>query len=126
MRLSLLLAKYSIAGLVNTVVGYAVIFICMASGLGPDASNVLGYCVGFATSFLQSRHWVFRSTGAVGEDSLRFIPAFLVAFVANFLVLQGLLELGVNPYLAQIGAGIAFLGVGFVLNYLFVFRKRGE
>jgi putative flippase GtrA len=126
MRLSVLLAKYSLAGLVNTIIGYAVIFICMASGLGPDASNVLGYGVGFATSFLQSRHWVFRSSGAVSEDSLRFIPAFLVAFAVNFLVLQGLLQLGVNPYLAQLGAGIAFLGVGFVLNYVFVFRKRRE
>jgi len=41
-------------------------------------------------------------------------------------VLQGLLELGTNPYLAQLGACAAFVGVGFVLNYVFVFRKRGE
>lgn len=126
MRLSVLLAKYSVAGLINTLVGYAVIFTCMAFGLGPVLSNVLGYCVGFVTSFMQSRHWVFRSKGAVVDDGLRFIPAFLVAFAVNFLVLQGLLELGMNPYLAQLGACAAFVGVGFVLNYVFVFRKRSE
>lgn len=126
MRLSVLLAKYSVAGLVNTLVGYAVIFGCMAWGLGPVVSNVLGYCVGFVTSFLQSRHWVFRSKGGVVDEGLRFIPAFLVAFAVNFLVLQGLLKLGINPYLAQLGACVAFVVVGFALNYLFVFRKRSD
>jgi putative flippase GtrA len=126
MRLGILLAKYSVAGLVNTLVGYAVIFACMAGGLGPTVSNLLGYCVGFITSFVQSRHWVFRSRGAVVGDGLRFIPAFLVAFAVNFLVLQAMLGLGVNPYLAQVGAGCAFVAVGFVLNYVFVFRRRNE
>src|SRR5512146_3299163 len=126
MRLTVLLAKYSVAGLVNTVIGYAVIFTCMAFGLAPTVSNLLGYCVGFVTSFLQSRHWVFRSKGAVVDDSLRFVPAFLVAFAVNFLVLQALLALSVNPYFAQIGACVAFVGDGFVLNYVFVFRNRSE
>ena len=126
MRLSLLLAKYSMAGLINTLVGYAVIFGCMACGVGPEASNVAGYGVGFVVSFVQSRYWVFRSSGGVVDDGLRFIPAFLVAFGVNFLVLQGMLEIGSNPYLAQLGAGLAFLGVGFVLNHVFVFRKRND
>jgi putative flippase GtrA len=126
MRLTVLLAKYSVAGLINSLVGYAVIFGCMAWGLGPVVSNVLGYCVGFVTSFAQSRHWVFRSSGSVVGDGLRFIPAFLVAFAVNILVLQGLLALEVNPYLAQLGACGAFVGVGFVLNYAFVFRKRHD
>ena len=126
MRLSVLLAKYSLAGLVNTVVGYTVIFSCMAFGVGPVLSNVLGYCVGFFTSFLQSRHWVFRSRGAVVEEGLRFIPAFLAAFAVNFVVLPLLLTLGAHPYLAQVAACCAFIGAGFVLNYLFVFRNRDE
>jgi putative flippase GtrA len=126
MRLTLVLAKYSLAGLVNSLVGYAVIFGCMACGLGPTVSNVLGYCVGFVTSFVQSRHWVFRSKGGVLNDGLRFIPAFLAAFGVNLLVLQGILETGANPYLAQMGACAAFWGVGFVLNYIVVFRKRDE
>jgi len=126
MRLSLLLVKYSTAGVVNTLIGYAVIFGCMASGLDPKVSNVLGYGVGFVSSFVQSRYWVFRSRGGVVDDGLRFIPAFLVAFGVNLLVLHGMLEIGANPYLAQLGAGSAYVGVGFSLNYVFVFRKRKD
>jgi len=125
-RLTLVLARYSIAGLVNSLVGYAVIFGCMVCGLGPTISNVLGYSVGFVTSFLQSRLWVFRSKGGLLNEGLRFVPAFLAAFGINLLVLQGILATGASPYLAQIGACAAFLGTGFVLNYLFVFRKRDD
>ena len=49
----------------------------MALGCGPTLSNVIGYAVGF-------------------------VPAFLVAFGVNLLVLQGTLALGVNAYLAQL------------------------
>ena len=126
MRLKLLLAKYLTAGLINTLIGYAVIFGCMASGLDPKVSNVSGYGVGFVASFVQSRYWVFRSRGGVVGDGLRFILAFLVAFGANLVVLHEILEIGANPYLAQLGAGLVYVGVGFSLNYVFVFRKRND
>lgn len=118
-----LFAKYSVAGLVNSAVGYAVIFGCMAAGLGPALSNALGFATGFVTSFVQSRHWVFRSQSSVASDARRFALAFAMAFGMNQLVLQALLALGVNPYIAQLGAGVAFIGTGFVLNYAFVFRR---
>jgi putative flippase GtrA len=124
MNLAELVAKYSLSGLINTLVGYAVIFACMACGLGATLSNILGYAVGFVISFLQSRYWVFRSAGRMVEDATRFVPAFLIAFAVNFLVLQASLGLGANPYIAQLAAGCTFLGVGFVLNYAFVFRQR--
>ena len=126
MRLTALLAKFSIAGVVNSLVGYLVIFGCMRLGVEPILSNVLGYCAGFITSFLQARHWVFRSTDNIGADALRFAPAFLVAFGANFLVLAGLLHLHTNPYVAQVIAGLVFMAVGFATNYLYVFRRRRE
>jgi putative flippase GtrA len=126
MNLIRLGARYSISGLVNTVVGYAVIFSCMAFGLGPSLSNVLGYVVGFATSFAQARYWVFRSENRVADDIPRFVVAFIVAFAVNFLVLQVTLWLGANPYLAQLMACGAFVGIGFVLNYAFVFRKKAK
>ena len=124
MSLARLVAKYSISGLLNTLVGNAVIFACMALGLAPMLSNVLGYAVGFVTSFLQSRYWVFRSSRRAIDDAPRFVLAFLVAFGVNLLVLHLLLELGVNPYVAQICACAAFTAIGFLLNYAFVFQKR--
>jgi len=124
MSLPKLAAKYSISGAINTLVGYALIFGCMAFGFGPTLSNVIGYAVGFVFSFVQSRYWVFRSAGSVAGDVARFVPAFLVAFCVNLLVLQVALAIGLNAYLAQLAGGAAFVATGFVLNYLFVFRRR--
>ena len=126
MSLPKLAAKYSVSGAINTLVGYALIFGCMAFGCGPTLSNAIGYAAGFVLSFVQSRYWVFRSAGSVVGDVSRFVPAFLAAFGVNFLVLQAALALGINPYLAQLAGGAAFVGTGFVLNYWFVFRQRRE
>jgi|SRR5450432_28467 putative flippase GtrA len=124
MSLAKLLAKYSMSGVANSLVGYSVIFACMALGVTPVLSNVLGFAAGFVTSFLQSRYWVFRSKGRVVDDASRFVLAFLVAFGVNLLVLHVLLGLGANSYLAQICACCVFTGTGFLLNYAFVFQKR--
>ena len=124
MSLPKLIAKYSISGVINTIVGYAVIFTCMALGLGPTLSNVFGYAVGVVCSFLQSRYWVFRSSDSATRDALRFIPGFLVAFVLNQIVLQITLALGINPYLCQLCAGAAYTAAGFAINHWFVFQRR--
>jgi putative flippase GtrA len=122
--LARLFAKYSASGVVNTVVGYAVIFACMHFGLGPTWSNVIGYAAGCLLSFAQSRYWVFRSSGTLAGDATRFLPMFLIAYAVNFAVLQAALALGVNAYVAQIAAGIAFVCTGFTLNHTVVFRQR--
>jgi putative flippase GtrA len=124
MRRIHLFAKYSLAGVVNSLVGYAVIFGCMLAGVDATTSNVAGYAVGLVTSYLQSRFWVFRSGNAVFGETLRFLLGFLVAFLANFAVLKSLLAHGTNAYLAQAVACIVYIVIGFLLASAFVFSKR--
>ncbi|HEX3896586.1 MAG TPA: GtrA family protein [Rudaea sp.] len=120
----LLLARYSLAGVVNGIVSYSVIFACMALGLTPGISNALGYGAGLVTSFLQSKHWVFRSHGRMLDEWLRFVVVFLISYAANFATLKACISAGVNVYLAQLIACAAYVAVSFVLNSKFVFRKR--
>jgi putative flippase GtrA len=119
-----LIAKYSVSGVINTVVGYTVIFGCMAFGVGATLANIIGYAVGVVCSFLQSRYWVFRSSDSALADALRFIPGFLVAYAVNMVVLQVTLRLGINPYLCQLCAGAAYTACGFAINHWFVFQRR--
>ncbi|MBS0570189.1 MAG: GtrA family protein [Proteobacteria bacterium] len=126
MNLPRLLARYSVAGAINGIVCYAVVFACMATGIGAGTSNGLGYLAGLITSFLQSRHWVFRSTGGVVDDWLRFLVVFALAYCMNFLALHALLNRGVNAYLAQLASCSVYVAVSFVLNSCWVFRKRAS
>ena len=124
MSLARLLARYSVAGVVNGIVCYAVVFGCMAAGMDPGVSNALGYLAGLLTSFAQQRHWVFRSAGRAFDDGWRFLLVFLLAYGMNFLALRALLGAGVNAYVAQLASCFVYVGVSFVLNSRWVFRKR--
>lgn len=118
------LIKFSLAGVVNTVVGYAVIAGCMWLGVSPSLSNVAGYLVGLVISFLQSRYWVFESKGRIRDEWLKFIVVFLVSYAANFFTLRALLTTSLNPYIAQLMACAVFTLVNFLLNSRFVFRDE--
>ena len=118
------LIKFSLAGVVNTVVGYAVIAGCMWLGVSPSLSNLCGYLVGLVISFLQQRYWVFESKGRIGHEWLKFVAVFLVSYAANFLTLRALLTTPLNPYVAQLFACAVFTLVNFVLNSRFVFSHK--
>ena len=81
MRLSVLLAKYSVAGLVNTLVGYAVIFTCMACGLGPVLSNAFRWSFGVGKRV--------RSETALGEGAVSVSFAAVALARKIFGRLQG-------------------------------------
>jgi len=123
-RLIKLLAKYSLAGVVNGLVSYCLIFACMALGGTPVWSNVVGYAAGFLTSFLQSRNWVFKSSNGLHGDLARFVVSFAISFVANLAALRLLLRMDVNVYVAQLAACGAYVVTGFLLSSMFVFRNR--
>lgn len=124
MRAARLLARYSIAGVINGIVCYAVVFACMAKGVGAGTSNALGYLAGLITSFLQSRHWVFRSAGRIVDDWLRFLLVFALSYCMNLLTLRALLDIGANAYFAQLASCAVYVGVSFALNSHWVFRRR--
>ena len=119
-----LLIKYSVAGLANSAVGYAVIFSCMFLGMSATLSNVLGYLVGLVLSYVQFRFFVFQSNNHSGREIVRFFVGFLIAFSANFCVLKALLEAGWNPFMSQIISCAVYVIVGFVINSKFVFSKK--
>ena len=55
------LGRYLGVGTLNTLVGFAVIFLLMWLGASPVAANVAGYAVGFLLGFVLTKKLVFRS-----------------------------------------------------------------
>lgn len=118
------LLRFATVGVVNTLIGYTVIFGCMhLLNMGPVISNVLGYMTGIVISFVLNRHYTFRSKAAAWPEALRFGVFFGAAWLLNLGVLIGLTRFtNVGPSIAQLVAGIAYFGAFFVLSKLFVFR----
>jgi putative flippase GtrA len=116
------LTRYAGSGVINTIVGFVVIFLAMAIGFSPIMSNIAGYAVGFTLGFLLSKNFVFRSDGHFLAESIRYLVAFFVAFLFNLFVLQLVLNtLEFSVLVAQISAAASYTLLMYILTRTFVF-----
>lgn len=118
--------KYALAGLVNTMVGYAVFFLafrCLM--LSAALANTVGYAVALLVAFQLNKFFVFSSSVPNKGAVWRFAAAFLAAFVLNQFVLFGLVSFGVlRVELAQVVA-MGTYSVSFYLGTkYFVFQRK--
>ena len=109
-------------GVLNTLVGFGVIFGLMLAGLSPELSNASGYAVGVVFSYAMNKFFTFKARGKGKAEFLRFGAAMLFAYALNFVALKILLRLGLNPYACQIISGAIYTIAGFLLSKLWVFK----
>lgn len=115
--------RFASVGVINTLLGYAVIFFCMyALHMGEVASNVIGYGFGLITSYLLNRNFTFRSKAAALPEAIRFVVIFALAYLANLGVLLLLVrQLQWHAGLSQIAAGLVYFALSFLLSKYYVF-----
>ncbi|MCB1735056.1 MAG: GtrA family protein [Gammaproteobacteria bacterium] len=115
--------RFSLSGVVNTVLGYGVIFGSQGMGASPYLANVMGYAVGLVSAFVLSRRFVFSASGDAGQQTMRFLIAFACAYLINFGVLHFCIWLSLHPVVAQIISGGFYLIVMFLLSQRWVFAN---
>lgn len=121
------ITRYAGSGIVNTFVGFIVIFSAMALGFSPVVSNICGYAVGFLLGFVLSKNFVFCSNGHYVSESVRYLIAFIISFLINLLVLHLALNyLNWNAIISQIIAAANYTLFMYVLTRLFVFDVNGN
>ncbi|MBI1175180.1 MAG: hypothetical protein GC139_07940 [Sideroxydans sp.] len=115
--------RYLGSGALNTVAGFAVIFLLTWIGASPYAANVGGYLVGLLLGFFISKKLVFRSAGHFTTEGLSYLAAFLCCFALNLVVLRFALDrLGWHALAAQLLAAASYTGVMYLLTRHVVFR----
>lgn len=116
--------RFGLIGLVNTVVGFAVIVALMAgAGWTPLAANVGGYGVGLTVSYLLNRRFLLPQRPARRGSLPRFVLAFLLAYGVNLGVLWVGLHVVAAPAIpAQAVAVASYAVVFFLLCRFHVFR----
>jgi putative flippase GtrA len=116
------ISRFSIAGFINTTIGYIVIFGGMAIGLSPYGSNFAGYTAGIFCSFFLSKKFVFPKQGKKKYLFWRYLAIFCISYAANLGVLHLCLQGNINSAISQIGAGIIYWLMMFTLSRLWVFK----
>lgn len=117
------ISRYMSGGVINTVVGFIVIFSAMALGFSPMVSNIAGYAVGFILGFVISKKFVFRSEGHLVIESFRYLVVFIVSFLLNLLVLSLAINyFNIHVMVSQVVAAISYTLLMYTLTRFFVFR----
>ena len=117
------LLRFVTVGVLNTGLGYVVIFACMYwVGLSAVLSNLTGYAVGMVVSYFLNRIYTFRSVAGKKREVVRFLSIFVAAYLVNIGVLLLLVDhTRIYHGLAQVVAGLVYTVVFYVLSKHYVF-----
>jgi putative flippase GtrA len=115
--------RYLAIGVVNTLVGYSIIFGMMYTGVNPFISNASGYAVGISVSYFLNRNFNFRSKSPHKKAIPTFLGVLMTAYLLNLLTLYMCIEQGVNKYVSQMIGGGVYVITGFLGSRFLAFRE---
>ncbi|AHE94717.1 TPA: GtrA family protein [Campylobacter fetus subsp. venerealis] len=114
--------RYLCVGVLNTIVGFGIIFTLMYIGYSAEISNLIGYICGIIFSYFMNKFFTFNTKNRNKKEFIKFIIAMLISYVLNLLMLKTCLSLGINAYIAQLFAGAAYTVSGFLISKFWVFK----
>lgn len=116
--------RFLTVGVLNTLLGYYVIFTCMyVANMSPESSNVSGYAVGLVASYVLNRKYTFQSKQQRRREIVRFLAAFVIAYAANFAMLIILIHrMNMPKGTSQVFAGFIYVVVSFTMNKHYAFK----
>jgi putative flippase GtrA len=120
------LAKFSTVGASGYVVNLGVFSALL---LGADwhhrAAATASFLVAVTNNYTWNRLWTFRGQrGHVAYQGLRFLVVAVCALVANLIVLETLIWIGLPKIPAQAIAIVLVMPLNFVGNKLWSFRRK--
>lgn len=124
--------RFLLVGGTNTAVGYLVysaltLWVFPGLRFGYLISLAISYAVAIVLAFVLYRRFVFKVTGNVVQDFLRFVTVYLLAIGVNAVLLPFFVEvLHVHPLLAQLIVLVITTLMSFVGHRTFSFRRPGE
>ncbi|TLD84286.1 GtrA family protein [Helicobacter trogontum] len=114
---------YGIVGIINTIIGYSIMFGLTFIGVIPELANALGYGIAFVVSYLLNKKFTFQSKHTHKRDFIRFALVSCFAYIANLSVLVICHRILMwNEYIALIIANIVYVFIGYLLHKCWTFR----
>jgi len=114
---ALLLLRFGIIGVLNTLFGYGVFALLILLGVWPDVALSLSTLAGVTFNFQTSRHLVFRSKGQV----LHFVAIYVFLLFLDWTALRLGLSQGANALLVQAVLVLPIALISFLCQKFFVF-----
>lgn len=117
------LARFSLVGIANSIIGFAVISILdVGFHVNPALANALAYVIGISVSFFLTRRFVFRVRAEATSRFWKYIAAMAFAFSINQLVLFAAGKMLGAGSLEHLAAQLAGMAAYTVTNFLLCSR----
>lgn len=117
---------YCSIGVLNTIIGFGIIFTFTFLGIFPELANLLGYCVGIICSFFLNNTITFSQNKINKKLGLpKFVLSMGIAYLVNLCILflsYRIIE--INVYISQILAGASYTLCGFFLSKFYVWKNK--
>ena len=120
------LAKFCAVGATGYIVNLAV-YAALVQGADMHyiPAAVCSFLVAVTNNYIWNRLWTFHThRGHVGIQGMRFFVVALLALVANLVMLEVLIALGLGEIVAQAIAIVLVTPINFVGNKLWTFRLK--
>ena len=119
------LIRFSIVGGLNTLFTYGLYLLLVYLGVFYQLALVADYSTGIAIGYLLNRSWTFSQGDKKHTRFLRYVATYLVAYLANALLLGIIVESHLlGPKLGQLAA-LAIVSLGsFIIQKYWVFRRE--
>lgn len=124
--------RFLAVGATNTLVGYLIfsaltLWVFAEVPFGYLLSLAISYAIAIVIAFVLYRRFVFKVTGHVVRDFVRFVSVYAVAIGINAVLLPVFVELlGLHPLLAQAITLVITTLLSFFGHRDFSFRRPGE
>ena len=119
------LAKFCTVGAAGYAVNLLVYTTLVHAGMHFNLAAACSFLVAVTNNYTWNRLWTFHAQrGHVGWQGLRFLVVAVIAYVANILLLTGLIALGLDKVVSQAIAVILVTPLNFLGNKLWSFRSR--
>lgn len=119
-------AEYMVGGGVWFWSGY-IIIVLLYGRMPLFWANFIGNAVGITLNFIIERYWVFKTKKptTLGVATKRYLVyTALNAFLLNYLILDGLNKIGIEPKFGQFIASAFFTGWNYVWYKAWVFKGQ--
>ena len=120
---------YCLVGGVNTLLDFCVYTLLnYFTQLDVHICQALGYVSGVICSFILNRNVTFRKNSRTGDSqflqAVRFLVVNGVTLVSSMLIIDGLVSLGLNEYIAKLPTQLAVVVINYLGYKLFVFGEK--
>jgi putative flippase GtrA len=117
--------RYGLVGVYSVILDYALLYVFFS--LFNIDKNITITCAFFGSSvfnFFMHKRYTFKSHRAINKELYKYIGLVFVSYFITIYLINCLIELNINIYLAKLFTVIVVFIYGYFISKLFIYKGK--